>query len=488
MVTLGRTRSSTAESEQRNAELNADARLLMFLMLAYIIVYIVTFPKMYTSLDESDNFGMAYVLRHGTIYPSAAHCTLSMDVNGPHGTVYRFPIGYPLVLALMSFIGPRALFVVNPAMHLVATVFFTKSLRFLKLPIWLAAVYLFFPDFVLYQRTLFSDGFAASLTTIGFYYILRGRFTPAGIFFGLGLMARSTSEVIALILAAGLLIEGFPAGRRAKSPWASTAAFVLGLLPFVFATGVYNYLTMGSPLKTTYSGPLFAWSSFKAFAPYYAASLALVLPGMIVAPLMYRGPYRRTLIVICTAIFLIAASYHDSTFGENRLESLITVSRQVLPAIPFFLLSYCTWLGGINIVAQRGRLVVPIILVVIAAGISWMHQRALKHLIAIRTEVLATVPAHCVVYSNKDIFKLHQQVWDTQTYRIVGSTAPAQIESDLKTQPVYVVVYFRNRGVANEDHVNDMTRNDLKRHWVLARIPSPRGSDVLYYRAEGYHP
>ena len=482
-------RPVASETNLRNATgiPPADTQLLAVLLTAYAVIYAVTFPHMYTSLDESDNFGMAYVLRQGTIHPSTAHTSLSMDVPGAHGSVYRFPIGFPLILAGMSYLGSQALFLVNPIMHLLATWFFARTLKLLECPVWLAAIYLFYPGFVLYQRTLFSDGFAASLTAIALYNLLSGRMTAAGVMMGLSVMSRSTSAVIAVLLAAGLAIESRKRGDTPLTMVTAAAKFCLGLLPFFIATGVYNELTMGSPLKSTYSGSLFAWHAFKTFAPFYIASLALVPPGMFFAPLAYRGPYRQTLIAICGVVFLIAASYHESTFGENRLQSLITVSRQVLPAMPFFLLAYCTWLGRF-----KGWFIVPrtaavLSLLVVAAGMSWIHYRVLGRLLVLHADLARVLPPHAVVYANKDVFKLHQHVWDPQTYRMLNTVTVKQVAVDMHSGPVFVVTYYRNRGVENEDNQNNAIQADLKTHWILTELPSSAGSDFHYYRVQGYH-
>ena len=128
----------------------------------YILLMIVTFPRMYTSLDESANFGMVYVLRAGTLLPTHAGYNLPMSPMGPHGPVYRFPIGYPLFQLPLSTMGPWAMFLMNPALHLIATICFAAILKRRDIQPNFAIFYLFFPSLILYNRSLFSDSFGAT--------------------------------------------------------------------------------------------------------------------------------------------------------------------------------------------------------------------------------------------------------------------------------------------------------------------------------------
>ena len=462
-------------------------------MALYALVYLLFFPRMYTSLDEAANFGMAYVLRHGTIFPAQVGYTLPMSPLGPHGPIYRFPIGFPAILTLASFTGQWALFLVNPLLHLVATWLFAKILRSAGIPTGFAALYLLYPGFALYERTLFSDPFAASMVTIALYCLSRPRGAAwAGVCLGVAMMARSTGLVITAVFAVALFAADWSAYGvrlwRGRLVW-----FALGLLPFLAANAAYNFATLGNPLASTYSGGVLTVSNFIHLGPLYAASLLLLFPGMLFAPFFYRGRFWRECLAATTLVFLIAGSYYETTYGNSRWETLLTVCRQVLPVMPLYLLAYCgvlskMWdLGGSRWASRFSK---PVIGAAVAAlvsvflGISVFHQRYLQALIEVRREIQATVPKGSIIYGNKDVVKLLQPVWDKTTCRELLQISGQQTIQDLRTAPVYVVLYLRHRGVAHEDGWNSRIVADLQRRYVLAAGPAAPGGRLDYFRVQ----
>lgn len=461
----------------------------------YAALYAAFYPPLYTSLDESANYGMAYVLRHGTIYPGHAGYDLAMSPVGPFGPVFRFPIGFPAVLTLFSFVGSWAFFLVNPVLHIFATWLFAKVLRSLKLPVKLVIFYLLYPSFVLYTRTLFSDAFAASLTTIALYFLLRKRGRGAlfaGACLGLALTARSTSLVVALVIGLALLLSDWRS-RKEVVVWKGQAIrFLAGLLPFLILNGVYNAFTTGSPFRSTYSAGDLSVSNFLKLGPLYALSLLLIFPGMLLAPLLYRGQFWREGFVATTAVFFIASSYYESTYGGNKLETLVSVSRQILPVMPFYLLAYCGILSPLArkpwIQRANGIEIAACLLLVIAGLISYMHQKHLHVLTGLQAEIRQTLPSRCVVYGNKDVFKIHQPTWDNMTYRELTRVGTQQIAKDLQTKPAFVVLYLRSRGFANEDAANASVLNDMRTRLVLTEGPPSQSGLLRFYRVVGLTP
>jgi hypothetical protein len=191
-----------------------EAHWLGFWGAIYSLLFLALYPRMYTSVDEATTYGMIPVLRHLTIFPEKVGVTLpqAMSPLGPHGHLYWFPIGFPAILAMASLLGPWAIFLVNPALHLIATWRFARLLRTTAIPSGFVLLYLFYPGFVLYDRTLFSDGFAASLTTIALSLLVgrrewagwRDRVGWAGVCLGIALTARSLSLVVIVVLGVSL--------------------------------------------------------------------------------------------------------------------------------------------------------------------------------------------------------------------------------------------------------------------------------------------
>lgn len=479
-------------SAHTSAPPSKHRRQILAVISLYAILYAVFYPHLYTSIDEAMSFRMAYILRHGTIYPLRAGYDGALGPIGPHGPIFRFPVGFPAVLALVSFAGSWAFFLVNPVLHILATWLFAKLLHSLNLPVKLAILYLLYPGFVLYDRTLFSDGFAASLTTVALYFLRckSGRVTAgAGACLGLALMARSLSLIVALVVSLALLLSDWRS-RKDIAVWRGRALpFLVGLLPFLILNGFYNAFTSGSPFKSTYNVGDLSLTNFVKFGPLYALSLLLIFPGMLLAPFVYRGRFWREGLVATTTGFLVASSYYDSTYGNNRLETIVSISRQILPVMPFYLLAYCGVLAAMveRPWARRVKAIeaASVVLLLIAGGISYEHQKHLRVLTDLKDEIRQTLPARCIVYANKDVFKLHQPTWDAMTYRELPRVSSVQMAQDLQKGPAFVVLYLRERRFANEDAWNARVLKDIQARLVLAEGPPSRSGLLHFYRVLG---
>jgi hypothetical protein len=146
---------------------------------------------------------------------------------------------------------------------------------------------------------------------------------------------------------------------------------------------------MGSVFKSAYSSQYLTLGHFAKLGPWYLLSLLLVYPGMLAAPLRYRGSFWREGMLATALGVLIAGSYIEATYGANLVQTLIAISRQILPVMPFFLLAYCgalaTWLskfkgqhwGRIDSLPAKAF---GLLLCLTAAGISVLHQRHLQQL------------------------------------------------------------------------------------------------------------
>ena len=476
----------------------ADRRWLLGLMAAYALLILAFYPPIYTSIDEASAFSMAYVLRHGTIYPGhvaafhAAEFFPELSPTGPYGRVYRFPIGFPLLLAGLSWTGWRTFFLVNPLLHLVATWCFARILSSCRIPPRYGVLYLLLPSFVLFTRTLFSDAFAASLTTIGLYFLVCRRAPlQAGLCLGLALTARSASVFVTLILLGSALASDW---RRGDAPlWRGQAArMALGLAPFVLLNLLYNFYALGSPLASAYNAQALSWQGLKQSGGIYALSLLVVYPGLLLAPWLYRGPLWREGLAATTLVFLVAAAYNESTFGNNFLQTLLSTPRQVLPVMPFYLLAYCglaarlPWPQGRQ--RARGEALAAAGLLLTAAVISRQHQTYLQSLRGLSTQIGRALPPRSIVYANKDVYKLHQPIWDARLYRELPFVSRAQCAADLSRAPVYAVLYARSRGFTGEDGVNARTAGDLRARFLLQPAPISDAAQVQCYRVLGTTP
>ncbi len=470
----------------------SDGRWLLWMMAAFAVIYAVFYPLLYTSIDEAATFRMAFVLRHGAVVPHDSGFFPSISPVGIHGRMYLFPIGFPAVLSLVSLAGWKAFFLVNPVLHLVAAWCFGRILQANRVSAKYAVLYLLYPCFVLFTRTLFSDAFAASLTTIGLYFLICRRSTlPAGLCLGVALAARVASAPVAVLMFVDLLADDWR--RRGERPLlrGQSLFFLLGLVPFFAVNLLYNNYTMGSPLHSAYSADRLSLHGLLHIGPLYALSLLLIFPGMLAAPFFYRGPFRWSGLAAAVVVSLVAAAYDESTYGNSLLQTLLSTPRQVLPVMPFFLLAYCVVLGQWLPEARLKRVrafEAAAVLLALAVGISAIHQKYLRRLGAVQTRVAQALPAASIVYANKDAYKLHQPQWDALTYRELPFIADDQAAQDLKSGPVFVVLFVRSRGFAAEDADNQRVSDDLRRFLLTACPISGEDEQISCFRVQGLRP
>src|SRR3989338_3473799 len=135
--------------------------LIYIAIFIFIVLFVYFYPPIYTIQDEADYFDFAYRLKEGTIYfePLTSHKIIFNGTN----YVNMYPPGMAVLLLPFTFIHWKAIFLLNPLLHLIAFVFFYKTLKLLEINEKLSLLYLFFPPFVLYARTLVADAACASI-------------------------------------------------------------------------------------------------------------------------------------------------------------------------------------------------------------------------------------------------------------------------------------------------------------------------------------
>jgi len=310
----------------------------------------------------------------------------------------------------------------------------------------------------------------------------------AGLCLGFAALSRSTMVIVAAMFWIYVLAEEIRSKPKLAIWQWRTASLSLGLLPFAVAGLIYNYFTTGNMLKSTYSAMDLTLANFITFGPMYATSLIALYPGMLIAPFVYRGRFWPVVLCATTAVFLVASSYYESTFGDNKIETLLACFRQILPVVPLYLLAYCGVISSLLPRLTYHRLVLPAATVPLAAlsfFIAFEHQHKLKQMVSVEQTIRTTLPAASVVYGNKDIFKLHQPMWDNMIYRDVMELKSNQLSSDLETRPCYVVLYLRSRGVAHEDKQNRVILREVKDRLVLGVGPSSSDKMLQFYRILG---
>jgi hypothetical protein len=221
----------------------------------------------------------------------------------PDRMASMYPVGLPLHLAIA---GEKGQFFVSPlaALVLVFLTFRLGARLHSELAGLVAAALMAFCAVLLFQAAQpMSDVVAAMWSLAAVVAVLGGRPVLAGVCFGIAVLVRPTSMLLAPALLAGL--HGLKPALR----------FALGGIPAAAILGWYNSEAYGTALTTGYgvggATKEFALSYFPArFAHYAKWTAALFSPIPIVAALFVRR--ERLLLALWFAAFVLFYAFYFS--------------------------------------------------------------------------------------------------------------------------------------------------------------------------------
>ncbi|HID28734.1 MAG TPA: hypothetical protein EYP19_01880, partial [Desulfobacterales bacterium] len=265
-------------------------RLILIVGSIYVLLYLCFYPRMYSSLDEDGYLSTAYLLKSGTIYYDVAGIPPdSMSVRMGEHVVSKHPPGNALLMVPFLMVGPDWVFLRGLFLHLLGFVLVYGVLHRLQTPhadFW-ALLYLAFPSFIVQSRTLLSDLPSATCVVGGLYFYLRGRWTAAGVWWGMAFLVRYPNLLVFLPFGIAAL------GKAVRSQgWRPLWGAAMGFIPFGLAACMYNAFAYGHWTKVPeVSGSTgFSLTFVPGHLWFYLKSLLLIYPFMLLGPFFYRGP------------------------------------------------------------------------------------------------------------------------------------------------------------------------------------------------------
>ncbi|GAB4451843.1 MAG: hypothetical protein OHK0029_01740 [Armatimonadaceae bacterium] len=404
----------------------------------YTLIYIVFWPATYAIMDESSYMGLAYAFRQGTVYTDVAQITAAFTYPLSNGhTISQYPPGMSLVLAATSFLGWSFTLGTNLFVHLGIFATVAAILRQIHVPARYAIFYLFHPTAVIYSRTVMSDLLASLLLTGAFYFLLRRQAFGTGAFIGLSTLVRNANIVAVVLFAFGAFLdesEGKLSELRRKSTLISglSTGLKIGLaaLPFYFLAFLYQQIFQEGGWAR-FSNQL----SFVHLFPNllsYGLKLAILYPGMILAPLLYRGRGRYTLRLVIYSFISLYSFYHFQDSTGSLLESFVIGQRYMLLIIPLLIVSYGAVLHQAISQFRPGfqrpvALFSVMVFLVLALGsglVHFRHQKYLNEQRAVRDALIAFVTKADTVVCNIHVGKLFHPGWGNVTrYKLMGGEA-----------------------------------------------------------------
>lgn len=307
---------------------------VFLVLLAFIGTWLFYYPPFFTFGDEGQYLHATWLLsqqkspRVTDPLESFSFHTKGKDIFFP-----QYAIGQSILLLPFALIDWRLIFLSGLLLHLSVFFLFSSLLKQSKINPDFALLYLLFPGFVFFSRTIMSELLSIALIFLGFYFYRDEKHAYwSGFFFGLSIVARYTNAVFAIPFFIGALVKD-----RNKF-----IKMLLGFVPFILIVALYNYQIYGAILSTGIKQPrgFSFWLMGK-----YMFSLLIVYPLLIISPFFSKDKNRWE-IFACFALALVGFSYSGiDTFHYDILKNLVIGYRYLFPIIPLLLFGYASWIS-----------------------------------------------------------------------------------------------------------------------------------------------
>lgn len=387
-------------------------------------LFALFYPLVYSFIDEASYMAMAYVLKSGHFFIDAASVPVPTWIYTLGRKVFDYPPGMALLLLPFTFIGGGSFYILGAAFHFLGAYYFKKLLRLFKIEnSFLVCLYLFFPPFVFYSRTLMSDIPSAALFLAGTFYYFKSasKSWKAGLFWGAALMVRPSDLIyIAPFLAAAVI-------KALKNPERGTAeGYIVPVSAALFLLGLYQKVLYGSFFLTPYSQQFSVLKNFSLeyFTPnllHYLKSLMTVYPSMLLA-VFFASKTRRPEMLWALALGLGYFSFyyfHDEF--DTPLQTAVLGARFLFPAVPFLLLMYAEAVDAALRKVSTGfsrvlAAAIFIALLSVSFFIHVRHQEALWTQSSMIKTIYKTTPDGSAVLYDQSTAKLFQGAWGKRDY------------------------------------------------------------------------
>ena len=330
----------------------------------WLLAALFLWPMAFTFMDEVGYVGQARLLLDGRVSPDDAWVGLWAWTG--EGSVAKYPLFFPIVLAPLLAIAPGLVFIVGLVAAAGIAWGFARILDdWIEEPAW-GLLVLAYPSVALLSRTVMTDLVLCWAALAAWQAMRRNAPVSTGLFFVLTVLAKPTGIPLALALVLGEVWQRRREGARFQAVWAACAGIVVGGL---VAAGL-NVVATGTPWYAYH----WAHQGRTQFALAHVATsgLAHARTLLLFPPLLVAGAlalwWRRAvgpLLAVMVSVVLLSGYYWADT-GRGTLDTLVVSPRLILPAVMFLLLGYCEMLSRL---AARLRLsrVVPWLLVIAAA-------------------------------------------------------------------------------------------------------------------------
>lgn len=392
--------------------------------LVFAVLYALFYPTVYSFIDEASYMAMAYVLKSGNIFIDAASVPVPTWIYTLGRKVFDYPPGMAFLLLPFTFIGGGSFYVIGIAFHLLGAFYFKRLLRLFDLQRpFLVCLYLFFPPFVFYSRTLMSDipSMALFLAGVFYYFKSASKSWKAGFFWSAALLVRPSDLVyMAPFLLAGIF-------RALKHPERGTMeGYLVPISAALFLLGLYQKILYGSFFLTPYSQQFsvlknFSWQYFTPNLLHYLKSLMTVYPSMLLGVFFARKTRRPEMLwALALGLGYFSFYYFHDEF-ETPLQTAVLGARFLFPAVPFLLFMYAEAVDAAVRKVSPGvaRVLTAVLFLGLLGGAFFVHFRH-QQVLGAQSSMIKTIyrntPEGSAILYDQSTAKLFQGVWGKRDY------------------------------------------------------------------------
>jgi hypothetical protein len=368
--------------KERIRELIKDNKYLLLSVLFVSVLFIVFFPSKYISIDENQYLANSYRLATGQLEESCSKITEYPGLHySPTGEcTSKYNLGSSIILLPAVVFGEQYAFVIVFVSFIASAIIFSRILRILNVNQFLVILYIFYPPFIYFSRTLFSEVFSLLFVNLFIYLFLsttneQRRVYPKnvllGIAIGLGTLIRYTNLLVFATFILGYLIH--------TKDFKRVVVIALGAIPFGITIMLINRDLYGSFFSSGYSlsgEEVFSLSNIAYNLPRYLMLFLAIYPLMILAAPVSKLKFRYSFILPVIALISLYSMY-PFNFFEGKLSDFITSGRVLIPIVPLILLPYIYVIK--DRISRPVRIIIILALVASTITITIFHHNFLNN-------------------------------------------------------------------------------------------------------------
>lgn len=328
------------------------AHLYVFTLISVAVILWVAFlPSFYANVDEHNYARSAWKLAHGeSLLEKDPLQNLGGFANDDNQYVSKYNLGNSIWLAPFTTVNFEFTFAAALITYLLIVLVCTVILKELELSFWWLALIIFFPPFIYFSRTLFSEMPAALMLTISYLAFLKRQnrwwLVVLGASLGMAVLIRYNLALWVLLITATIAWED---RKKYKKLLTNTGIIALSALPFLLIFLITNHTLYGSFLSSGYrfSGEeSLHIDQIITRLPWYLFILNVIYPLQFILTGFSKKPLAKQ-VVAFNVITILFYSVAGGFLFEKQLTDTIVGIRFFIPVLPLVLIHYIVVLDSI---------------------------------------------------------------------------------------------------------------------------------------------